>query len=285
MNATGPNAEQITYWNDTAGPKWVALDEVLDGQIHAIGEAAMDRLALAAGERVLDVGCGTGRTSLELGRRVGPGGRVTGVDISAPMLGRARERARAAGADNVTFVGADAQTHGFEPASLDAAFSRFGVMFFADPVAAFTNLHGAIRAGGRLAFACWRALPENPWMAVPVMAAAQHVTLPLPASPDAPGPFAFADADRVRSILERAGFADVACADHRATLTVGGRGSLDQAVGFMMQMGPAAAAMREATPAQRETVAAAVRDALAPYHTPDGVRMSSATWLVTARRR
>ena len=284
MNASGPNAEQITYWNQTAGPKWVALEEVLDAQIRGLGEAAMDGLGIGRGERVLDLGCGTGQTSLELARRVGPNGHVTAVDISAPMLGRARDRARAAGATNVTFVPADVQTHRFEPGTADVAFSRFGIMFFADPPAAFTNLHGALRPGGRLGFVCWQALPENPWMAVPVMAAAQHITIPIPTSPDAPGPFAFANPDRVRAILEQAGFVDVAFTDQRATLTVGGNGSLEQAVGFILQMGPAAATIREATPELRETVAAAVREALAPYHTPEGVRMSSASWVVTARR-
>jgi SAM-dependent methyltransferase len=285
MDASGPNAEQITYWNETAGPKWVALEAFLDEQICGLGEAAMDRVGIGPGERVLDVGCGTGQTSLGLARRVGPDGRVTGLDISAPMLGRARDRARAAGATNVAFFAADVQTHRFEPGGADVAFSRFGIMFFADPPAAFTNLHSALRPGGRLGFVCWQALPENPWIAVPVMAAAQHITIPIPASPDAPGPFAFANAERVRTILERAGFADVEFADQRATLTVGGKGPVEQAVGFILQMGPAAATIREATPEVRETVAAAVREALAPYHTPDGVRMSSASWVVTAIRR
>src|SRR5262245_28057109 len=131
MEASGPNAEQITYWNETAGPEWVALEEVLDAQIRPLGEAAMDRLASARGARVLDVGCGTGQTSIELARRVGLDGRVTGIDISAPMLGRAHDRARAAGAANVGFVAADVQTHRFETASADVAFSRFGIMFFA----------------------------------------------------------------------------------------------------------------------------------------------------------
>src|SRR5262245_17454642 len=125
MDASGPNAEQITYWNETAGPKWVALEAFLDGQICGLGEAAMDRIGIHPGERVLDVGCGTGQTSLELARRVGPDGRVTGLDISAPMLGRARDRARAAGATNIAFVAADVQTHGFEPGGADVAFSRF----------------------------------------------------------------------------------------------------------------------------------------------------------------
>jgi len=284
MDRTGPNAGQITYWNDTAGPKWVALEEKLDGQIRDLGEATMDRVGIGGGEHVLDVGCGTGQTSLQLARRVGSTGRVLGVDISAPMLARARQRARDVGAENVAFLGADVQTHRFEPAAADVCFSRFGVMFFADPVAAFSNLHMAMLPGGRLGFVCWQSLPENPWMLVPAMAAAQHVVLPVPTSPDAPGPFAFADADRVRGILERAGFSSVAIDGHRTTLRVGGADGIDQAVDFMLQMGPAGAALRDADPGMRGAVAAAVREAIAPYHTATGVQMGGAAWIVTARR-
>jgi SAM-dependent methyltransferase len=286
MDVDGPNAEQITYWNDTAGPKWVAYEELLDTQIRPLGERAMDRVGVEAGVRVLDIGCGTGQTSIELARRVGARGAVTAVDISAPMLARARTRAEVAGARNVDFVHADAQTHRFAPESVDVCFSRFGVMFFAAPDVAFTNLRATLRPGGRLGFVCWQQLPDNPWMAIPLMAAAAHITLPPPPAPDAPGPFAFADQDRVRGILEGAGFGDVAFEDHRTTLTVGGDGSLDRAVDFLLQgVGPTSAAMRQADPAQRATVSAAVRDALRPYHTPQGLRMASATWLVTARRR
>jgi len=286
MYADGPNAEQITYWNDTAGPKWVAYEELLDTQIRPLGEAAMDRAGIHEGDRVLDVGCGTGQTSIELARRVGARGAVTAVDISAPMLARARARAASAAVPNVDFLEADAQTQRFAPESVDVCFSRFGVMFFAAPDAAFANLHQALRPDGRLGFVCWQQLPDNPWMFVPFMAAAPHLTLPPPPAPDAPGPFAFANQDRVRGILERAGFGDVAFEDHRATLTVGGDGSLDRAVDFLLQgVGPTSAAMRQADPAVRATVSAAVLDALRPYHTPHGLRMASAAWLVTARRR
>ena len=282
MDTTGPNAQQIQYWNETAGPKWVTLQAELDEMIRPLGRLVMERARLRPGERVLDVGCGCGDTTVELARRVAPGGGATGIDISAVMLERARQLAREQGVA-ARFELADAQTHVFAPTSADALFSRFGVMFFADPAAAFTNLRRALAPGGRLAFVCWQALPENPWMYVPVGAALQHVPMPPMPGPDAPGPFAFADPARVRGILERAGYQDIEFEDVRETLTVGGRGSLDQTVDFMLQMGPTAAALREsADPTLMPRAAAAVRAALEPYVTADGIRMSSASWIVTA---
>lgn len=283
MTTDAPNAEQITYWNESAGPRWVVMQDALDEQIAPLGLAAMDRLAPAAGERLIDVGCGCGQTTLQLARRVAPGGTVTGVDISRPMLARARERA--AGTEGVTFVEADAQRHAFAPGATDAVFSRFGVMFFADPTAAFANLRGAVRAGGRLAFACWQAPQRNPWMMHAMMAVVPHIPLPPPPPPEAPGPFAFADDARVRRILGDAGWADVAVDPLDTTLVIGGSGaSLDQAVEFIMGMGAAAASVQAATPDQRRAAAAAVREVFQPHHGPDGVRMEAGAWIVTAQR-
>jgi len=243
----------------------------------------MDRAGIAPGERVIDVGCGCGDTTIALGRRVGPVGRVLGVDVSAPMLERAAETARAAGVANVRFENADAQTHRPSPSAFDVVYSRFGVMFFADPVAAFANLRAALRSGGRLAFVCWQALRQNPWLFLPLQAAAQHLTLPPPPAPDAPGPFAFADPERVRGILARAGFDEIVLDELRATLTLGGGGPVEQAVRFLTEgVGPVSSILREADPALRPTVAAAVRAAIAPFHTPEGVRLDSAAWIVTA---
>ena len=284
MPAPDSNAEQIRYWNEAAGPKWVAFQKVIDAQISPLGEQVMDRAGIAPGERVSDVGCGCGDMTIALGRRVGPAGRVLGIDVSAPMLERAAETARAAGVANVRLENADAQTHRLSPSAFDVVYSRFGVMFFTDPVAAFTNLRAALRPGGRLAFVCWQALPENPWLFVPLRAAAQHLTLPPPPAPDAPGPFAFADPERVRGILARAGFGDIVLEELHTTLTLGGGGTVDQAVRFLTEgVGPVSGVLREADPAVRPTVAAAVRAAIAPFHTPEGVRMGSAAWIVTAR--
>jgi SAM-dependent methyltransferase len=280
----GGNAEQLRYWNETAGAKWVAYQAALDAQLRPLGQRAMDRARIAPGEHVLDVGCGCGDTTLELAGRVAPGGEVVGLDPSALMLARAVERAREAGAGNARFVQADAQTHALPAARFDAVYSRFGVMFFADPVAAFANLRRCLRPGGRLAFVCWQPLARNPWLLVPLQAAAQHLTLPPPPAPGAPGPFAFADREHVSRILTRAGFTDVGFDDVQETLALAGGGGVDAAVRLLLEgVGPTSAAMREADPAVRERVAAAVRDALAPFADAGGVRMPCAAWVVSAR--
>lgn len=282
--ASGPNAEQITYWNEVSGPKWVALADVLHAQIGHLGTAAMDALGLEPGQRVLDVGCGCGQTALELATRVGAGGSVVGLDISAPMLAEARRRAGEGGAENVAFVHADAQTHTLEPQAFDRVFSRFGVMFFEDPAQAFHNLLGAVAPAGRLAFVCWQALGANPWMTVPLGAVAEHVPLPPPPEPGAPGPMAFAEPGRVERILGEAGWDEVAIEPLEGELIVGRGMALAQAVEFMMQVGPASRLLQDADPELREAAAASVREALAPFETPEGLRMASAAWIVRAHR-
>ena len=281
----GPNAEQITYWNQQAGPTWVAVQSLIDQQIRPLGRLAMERAALGPGLRVLDVGCGCGDTTIELAKRVAPGGEAHGVDISAPMLTRAAQQARAAQVSNARFELADAQTSEHPAGHFDVLFSRFGVMFFAEPIVAFSNLRQALRAGGRLVFVCWQAMMENPWMGVPMMAALQHLPPPPIPAPGAPGPFAFADPDRVREILAGAGFSDVALESVRMPLSIGGGNDLDATVDFVLRMGPTARALREADdPALQPHVAASVREALAPYQTAEGgVMMDSASWIVTAR--
>ena len=279
MEASGPNTEQIEYWNKQAGPKWVANNAAMDALIGPLGLAALERAAPRAGERVIDVGCGVGQTSLQLAERVGPTGSVLGVDISTPMLERAREKAK--GRANVRFENADAQTHAFPPASADLVFSRFGVMFFADPDAAFANLARALRPGGRIAFVCWQSPLQNPWVGVPMAALVKHLPPAAPPPPNAPGPFAFADAARVRGILERAGFKPT-IEPHSGELTLGR--SVDEAVAFVTEMGPVGAALAQAPEAVRGAVAVSIREALAARATPKGVALGCATWIVTGTR-
>jgi SAM-dependent methyltransferase len=280
LPAVGPNSEQIRYWNETTGPRWVEQEELLDAQVSPLGLAAIERAGVAPGERVLDVGCGCGQTSLQLARRVGPSGAVLGIDVAAVMLERAR--ARAAGLPNLRFVNADAQTHRFGE-RFDLVFSRFGVMFFADPPAAFANLRRALLPGGRLAFVCWQAIERNPWMLVPLRALVGLVELPPPPAPGAPGPFSFADPQRVRGILAAAGCSDVALEPQEGELALGAGGGLERAVGLALQIGPAGAALREAGEDVRRRAADAVREALAPFTTPEGVRAGYAAWIATAR--
>jgi SAM-dependent methyltransferase len=277
LAAEGPNAGQITYWNDVAGPTWVATQIERDRELRPLGLRAMEALAPQVGERLIDIGCGCGETTLELARRVGGGGRVLAADISAPMLAIAEQRARAEGLAQARFIQADAQTHPFDPA--DGAFSRFGVMFFADPVAAFANIRRALAPSGRLAFVCWQALGRNGWINVAASAIGPLLPAPLPASdPHAPGPFAFAERDYLQGLLKDGGFGDVTIEPHDQQI---GWGDLEVSVRTMLGVGPIAAAVR-AHPQLAEPMADAIRTALTPYLTDEGVLLDSATWIVRA---
>lgn len=278
-----PNAEQRKQWNELSGPRWVALQPQLDAQLAPFTAALFDRLAPAPGQRVLDVGCGAGATTLALARAVGPDGLATGADLSAPMLALAAERAAAAGVSNARFLQCDAQCEAIPDAPYDALFSRFGVMFFDDPVAAFAHIGGAMKPGARLAFVCWQSVARNPWVSVPRDAALTVLDEVKMAPPGAPGPFAFADPARVRALLEGAGWADVAMERWETELAIGGGGDLEAATEFLMLVGPTAGALREATEGQVRDVRAAVRAALVPHLRDGAVRLGSATWLVTAR--
>jgi SAM-dependent methyltransferase len=283
--AASPNAEMIRYWNEGAGPAWVAMQERLDVQVGPFGERALARASVVSGERVLDVGCGCGGTTLEIARQVGPAGRVVALDISAPMLARGRERAAAAGlGERIEWRCEDAQVAAL-PAGFDCVYSRFGVMFFADPPAAFGNLRRALRPGGRLAFVCWQGRERNPWMTVPALAAMQHVAFPPPPPPDAPGPFAFADPERVRAILAGARFAEITIEPHEQAMQLGGAG-VEAALELFLAIGPVGQALREAQagPEVRARVEEALRRAFEQFRTPRGVEAPAAAWIVTARQ-
>lgn len=272
------NAAQVEYWNAAVGDTWVRLHEQLDRQIAPFGRAAMRALGAARGERILDIGCGCGETSLDLARQVGAEGQVTAVDISRAMLAVGRDSARAAGISNVDFRECDAQTGALGRAAFDGAFSRFGVMFFADPVAAFQNIRAALKPAGRLAFACWRPLEENVWMRVPIEAARPFLPPMTPPDPLGPGPYALSDPRRVESILAGAGFGDITITPFDTLI---GSGDVDRTLGMALQVGPLGSALRE-YPDLTDSVSAAVRDALAAYDTPDGVMMPGAVWIVRA---
>lgn len=270
--------DNTEYWNEDGGRNWVANIEATEALLEPLSQRLLDRAAARPGDTVLDVGCGGGRTTLDLAAAVRPGGQVVGVDVSAPILAVARERAVAA--DNVQFELADATNADLGPARFDLLFSRFGVMFFDEPVAAFTNLRRSLKPGARSVFVCWRAMDENPWLATPAAAAFEILPPPEPPDPEAPGPFAFADEGRTRGILEQAGFADIGheAIDHQMSWP-----DVDTAVSYLLQMGPAGALLREANDeAITREVTAAVRDVFEQHQSPAGVQMRSSAWIVSA---
>jgi ubiquinone/menaquinone biosynthesis C-methylase UbiE len=277
------NSEQADYWNGPAGRRWLERQETLDVVLAPITHELFDRARVVGGTRVIDIGCGCGATTAELARRVGPAGHVLGVDISAPMLARARELAPAT--LPVEFVLADATVHAFEPGRADLLFSRFGVMFFADPPLSFRNMRAALRPDGRLVFACWREPRRNPWMILPLQEAYKHVPRLPEVGPEEPGPFAFAREERVRRILEEAGFASIALEPVDVTLDIAAGRGLDAAVSAAMMIGPVSRALEGQPPEACEAVARSIRAALAAVQKGDTVPLGASVWIVTAQNR
>jgi SAM-dependent methyltransferase len=280
MGQRTPAMWEREYWNGVAGERWSRFQAEIDRALEPFTRALLESAALRPGEHVLDVGCGCGDTTLGAASQVGPGGSATGIDLSTAMLARARERAGAV--PEIRFVCGDASASAFDR-RFDACLSRFGVMFFLDPVAAFRHLREALRPAGRMAFVCWRGLDENPWITIPLRAAAQAAgRAPEEPSPGAPGPFAFADRARVEAILGDAGFSAVDVRAFDAEVVVSTTG-LDDAVTLAAQMGPAGRFLAEISPEARETGVRAIAGALHPHLREGAVRLGGATWVVTAR--
>jgi ubiquinone/menaquinone biosynthesis C-methylase UbiE len=275
------NADQIAYWNGAGGQRWADRQAVQDILLQPVADLLIDRAKVKAGERILDVGCGSGATTFAFAKAVGPTGHVTGVDISGPMLSRARE-VTPAGAP-VEFILADATVHPFAPDSFDLLASRFGVMFFADPALSFANMHRAMRRSGRLAFACWREPRENPFFMVSLQAVYKHAPKLPQMGPEDPGPFSFASEERVTRILKTAGFSAIAMEPCKLAFDVAvGRG-LDAAVESGLQIGPAARALADQPPEVVAAAAKSVREALAPYVKGQTVLLDGSIWIVTAK--
>jgi ubiquinone/menaquinone biosynthesis C-methylase UbiE len=272
-----PNQEMTQYWNDVGGPRWVRFERELEAQLEDFGREVLAAARLDAGQQVLDVGCGWGTLTFEAARAVGPTGSALGVDLSLPMIERARELSAQRSLPNARFERGDAQVHAFAAGAFDRVVSRFGVMFFEEPAVAFGNLFRALRAGGRLAFVCWQPPARNDWAALPLSVVRRHVTLETP-PPDAPGPFSMADPERVRRLLEEAGYSEVCIDPLEGELAVGGGLSPREAAHLLTELGPAAGALREADPALRAQVAEELRELLAGG---DPVKLSYAAWLVT----
>ena len=273
------------FWNDVLVPKFERFRHILQNGLSFHSAVPLAKLSLRQGARVLDVGCGWGDTATELARKVGPQGEVLGLDVCDAFLKAGRADAAAARVQNVRFVAADVQTYRFEP-RWDFCFSRFGMMFFANPVAAMRNVHRALVPGGELMFIVWRALADNPWMGVPKETVLKF--LPPPgddAQTCGPGPFSMASPDVVRGQLRAAGFEAVEMVRNDGPVTVGT--DAEQAMQFQLALGPAGEIFREGgaqAEARRSEIEAALRAAIAPYMTPSGVVMQSSSWTITARK-
>jgi len=276
MTTTNPtDDDQAALWNGIAGRAWVDVQEVLDQTLRPFEDLLVEAVS---GGRVLDVGCGTGTTTLAVARRQGAQGHSLGVDISAPMIAAAQARA-AAERSRASFVCADAQTHAFAPASFDAILSRFGVMFFADPVAAFANLRRAGRSGAALRFFAWRSAADNPFMTTAERAAAPLLPAFPPRQPDAPGQFAFADAARVERILAESGWADIEIRPIDVTCTL----PESELVRYATRLGPLGRILHEVDEPLRTRVVETVRAAFEPFVHGAEVRFTAACWWVAAR--
>jgi SAM-dependent methyltransferase len=281
---TEANAGQAEFWNSGPGQNWVAFQADLDEQLASITDRLIAACALRPGENALDVGCGAGGTTLALAAAVGPSGHVDGLDISRPLLELAERRARDAGAGNARFLLGDAQDQPLPRGGYDLVTSRFGVMFFADPVAAFRNLCGGLKPGGRIVFLVWAGPESNPWFSLPLQVAVARLGPQPPTPPDAPGPMAFRDVGRVLGILEAAGF--VAGAAERIDGDLYNSGGLDAVMRLLGRIGPLPRLFREngTSEADREAILAEVRAVLAPFRSPDGIRVPAGFLLYSARR-
>jgi SAM-dependent methyltransferase len=272
------NSEQRALWNGRAGQAWVEAQASLDEMFKPLGEALVEAAQVSPGERALDVGCGAGATTLAVAQRLGANGHCVGVDLSQPMIAAARARAARENM-RASFICADAQTHAFEPASFDAVVSRFGVMFFDDPVQAFANLRRAARSGARLWFVAWRSATENPFMTAAERAAAPLLPNLKARQPDGPGQFGFADPRRVTRILEASGWTridvqpiDAECALPESAL-----------LSYLTRLGPLGRVLPEADRLTRTRVIQTVRAAFEPYVRGADVRFIAACWMAGAR--
>ncbi len=282
MTVAPATVDWAKFWNSRATDFWATLHQEIDRLMAPVTAAALRAADAKPGERAIDIGCGSGSTVMELARRVGPTGRVVGADISENSVAHARERIAAAALDQAEVLLADVATHRFVPASFDLAFSRFGVMFFADAVAAFANLHGAMARGGRLSFAVFRTVEENPWTEAPVRAV-QHMLPPIPVGPAGTGMWSWADPARVHAILEGAGFRDVALQAQDPAMVLAGPGQAAEAAGFAMHIGQASRALLGADDATRARVRAAFEEFFARHDSAEGITLPGAIWVVTAR--
>ena len=278
------NKNQKDFWSGKGGDIWVERQNAMDTMLSPLGEAALNKLNFNEQENVLDIGCGCGHTTLNIAKRIGPSGNVTGLDISEPMLKRAKESAVEMSITNTSFKCVDVQTEDLGDQIYSAAFSRFGVMFFEDSIAAFKNINKSLISGGYLSFVCWQSPAVNPWQSLFIQEVKKFLDLPSP-PPRSPGPFAFMESEYVSSILEESKFQDITIEGHEAEVNMFSGRSLSDSVKDYISINPVVTQMlKESSENQIAEIVNSGIEAFSPYYSEKGLIFPSATWLVTARK-
>ena len=278
------NKNQRDFWSGKGGDIWVERQNAMDTMLSPLGEAALNKLNLNEGENVLDIGCGCGHATLNIAKRISPDGQVTGLDISEPMLKRAKESANEMSISNASFNCVDVQTDDMGEEVYSAAFSRFGVMFFEDPVAAFCNINKSLITGASLSFVCWQSPALNPWQSLFIEAVKKYVDLPSP-PPRSPSPFAFMESEYVSSILEESNFQNIIIEGHEAEVNMFSGRSLSDSVKDYISINPVVSGMlKDSTEQEKTEIINSAIEAFSPYYSAKGLMFPSATWLVTTTK-
>jgi len=278
------NKNQKDFWSGKGGDIWVERQNAMDTMLSPLGEAALNKLDFNEEENVLDIGCGCGHTTLNIAERIGPSGNVTGLDISEPMLKRAKESAIEMSLTNTSFKCVDVQTEDLGEAIYSTAFSRFGVMFFEDSIAAFKNINKSLISGGCLSFVCWQSPAVNPWQSLFIQEIKKFLELPSP-PPRSPGPFAFMESEYVSSILEESKFQDITIEGYETEVNMFSGRSLSDSVKDYISINPVVSGMlKESSENKIAEIIDSAIEAFSPYYTEKGLIFPSATWLVTARK-
>lgn len=275
-----PNQE--TLWAGQTGERWLTNVDRFEGMIKPIGDALIELAGCRQGEQIIDVGCGAGATSIEIAQQVGVRGSVTGLDISPVLVAEATKRTKMLGLDHVRFILGDAAVASLPTAQASGIVSRFGIMFFSNPHAAFAHMHGFLKSGGRLSIACWGPLPQNPWMLEVRNILAAHFPLPTPI-PRAPGPFAFSEPAYIEEILQTSGFKEISFSSWQRNLFVGGSGSnSESAAKFLLEALSIAQLPEDLPDLVKTTIHSELSERLKAYYTKDGVQMPASVWLISA---
>ena len=274
------NQEQKEFWNEKKGEIWVSLESKIDKMLGPLGDQAIKILKPKVGEKIIDIGCGTGSTSQTLSKLVGESGIITGIDISKPILNFAHKQKENKKIKNINFIQADAQNHQFSDLNYDAVFSRFGIMFFEDPISAFKNIKKSLSCNGRLAFVCWSKREDNDWINLSSNVASQFLELPPKANPKEPGPFAFEDYFYIEEILTKSGWKNIKIKAYKQNIVIGK--TLDYAADFLSRMGPMSVPFENANEQTKEKVISALKECYSKYFTAKGVEFHFSSWIVSA---